>query len=164
MNNIKSNFTLIEKISLILSGFIIIVVCFIFMVIINNSEKEVIEVNVEVNKLLENVGDNPDKGEILKFIHQLMHPLIITDDNKEWGTQLVTKENIDNALMLLENISSNLYFYDELNGYLLKMSEGNFEDAVRIHNLIWNYQGGEIGRATKLDNEEISIITEMYFQ
>lgn len=70
-----------------------------------------------------------------------MHPLIITDDNKEWGTQLVTKENIGNALILIEEISSSLYFYDELKEYLLKMNEGNFQDAVKVHNLIWNYQG-----------------------
>ena len=164
MDNTKSNFTLVEKIILILSGFIVIVGCVISMAAINNSEKESIEVNVDVNKLLEDASENTDKREILRFVHQLMHPLIITNDNKEWGTQVVNKENIGNALILIEYISSNLYFYDELKGYLLKMSEGNFEDAVTVHNLIWNYQGGEIGRAIKLDEEEITIITEKYFQ
>lgn len=113
------------------------------------------------NKVLANVGKEGNEKESLKWIHELMHSLIIAKE--EWGRQYVTPENIDNALVMLED-ARDIEFYEEVKEGLLKMKNANFEDALKIHNVIWSYQHGNIGKGKVLDTDAINIITEKYFK
>lgn len=113
------------------------------------------------NKILADVGREGNQAKSLKWIHELMHPLIIAKE--EWGRQYVTPQNIDNALIMLED-AKDIEFYEEIKEGLLKMKDANFEDALNIHNLIWNYQHGTIGEGKELDTEALDIITEKYFK
>lgn len=89
-----------------------------------------------------------------------MHPLITADE--EWGWQYVTPENIENALIMVEDLKG-YKFYEEVKAGLLKMRDVNFEDAVKVHNLIWDYQNGTIGEGKELDYEKIDKIVNKYF-
>lgn len=114
----------------------------------------------ETNTIVSKVGNKGNDRESMQWIHELMHPLIKADE--KWGIQYVTPENIENALIMVEDLKEHEFYEDVKNG-LLKMRDANFEDAVIIHNLIWNYQMGTIGEGEGLDYESIDKITKKYF-
>ena len=112
-----------------------------------DSDKAAKEVLSEI-KAIEN---NEEKNQMVKdydFVHQMSNNLIIAEDGKIRGNQDVTLENIEAGMEMLKNDS---YIVDELS----KWKDGNFENAVEVHNYCWRILGGEEGRAKEILKEGI---------
>jgi len=71
---------------------------------------------------------------------------------EKWGSLEITAERIDEMLETLENTEfENAEFYREA---LTAWDEGDFSNAVYVHNEIWGIQGGTIGKALRLLTSE----------
>lgn len=118
----------------------------------------------------ENNNDESNEGNIVydefgvvNFIHHMSNQIINPADGKKFGVVEITPKNIEIALNSIENIN-NEEARDYLNKALTKWKNGNFGNAVEVHNYVWHMLGGEIGIASSLDEEEINKIKEKYFK
>lgn len=95
---------------------------------------------------IENIDDVKEKKQIVTdydFVHQMSNNLIIAEDGKIRGNQDVTLENIEAGIKMLKNDS---YIVEELN----KWKEGNFDNAVELHNYCWRILEGNEGKAKSI--------------
>lgn len=110
--------------------------------------KEAEEILVEINT----TKSDEEKGQIVRdydFVHQMSNNLIIAIDGKIRGNQDVTLENIDLGIEMLKNDS---YIVAEL----IKWKEGNFENAVEVHNYCWVILEGDEGKAEGISEEGVN--------
>lgn len=95
------------------------------------------------------VDDEPYKNNEAGFmqrVHDMTHQKIYAND--KWGALEANEENITMMLSLLdENDYEDEDYYLEV---LTKWKEGNFSNAVEVHNKIWRAQDGSIGKAKRL--------------
>lgn len=83
-------------------------------------------------------------------IHKMTHQKVHAED--KWGRETITDDLIADMLFHLESTEYvNQEFYFET---LTQWSEGNFDNAVDVHNFIWQLQGGTVGIATRLLSED----------
>lgn len=90
--------------------------------------------------------------ELQVHLHKMTHGKVVAD--KKWGKTPITMENVENLITIVE---ANNYEYEDF--YLKHLNDwknGNFSGAVEVHNRIWTWHGGTIGKATGLmsDAEE----------
>lgn len=96
-------------------------------------------------------GDMSDY-EMQLYLHEMTHNKVYAD--VKFGSRPLTA---DSVAKLIEIVLANSYqdekFYLET---LSAWQEGNFSNAVDVHNTIWSWHGGTIGKATRLmtDQEE----------
>ncbi|WP_163530945.1 DUF6241 domain-containing protein [Halobacillus ihumii] len=90
-------------------------------------------------------------------LHAMTHQKV--EAEKKWGDEQITPKKIDEMLGILMAVkqSDNMeykhfdFYWEALN----KWDKGNFDNAVIVHNRIWNLQNGTIGKATGfLSHEE----------
>ena len=94
--------------------------------------------------------DIKDEEDFMEAIHFMTHQKVSA--GTKWGALEITNERIDEMLSVLDKEDfSREDFYRET---LLAWKEGDFSNAVDVHNRIWNVQDGTIGRATGLLTEE----------
>lgn len=104
-------------------------------------EEEVQEVHVEKIKSEENFMD---------ILHHMTHQKVHAED--KWGAVEITDERIELMLEIAENSNfTHRNFYMET---LTEWQNGDFSNAVEVHNYIWELQNGNIGRALRLFTEE----------
>ena len=120
------------------------------------------------NKENNNEGTNGknivyDEYGVVNFIHQMSNQIINPADGKKFGVIKITPQNIEIALNSIKNINND-EARDYLNKALRKWQNGDFNNAVEVHNYVWHMLGGEIGIASSLDEEEINKIKAQYFK
>lgn len=120
------------------------------------------------NKENNNEGSNGknivyDEYGVVNFIHQMSNQIINPADGKKFGVIKITPQNIEIALNSIKNINND-EARDYLNKALRKWQNGDFNNAVEVHNYVWHMLGGEIGIASSLDEEEINKIKAQYFK
>lgn len=120
------------------------------------------------NKENNNEGSNGknivyDEYGVVNFIHQMSNQIINPADGKKFGVIKITPQNIEIALNSIKNINND-EARDYLNKALRKWENGDFNNAVEVHNYVWHMLGGEIGIASSLDEEEINKIKAQYFK
>ena len=120
------------------------------------------------NKENNNEGSNGknivyDEYGVVNFIHQMSNQIINLADGKKFGVIKITPQNIEIALNSIKNINND-EARDYLNKALRKWQNGDFNNAVEVHNYVWHMLGGEIGIASSLDEEEINKIKAQYFK
>ncbi|MDY3373959.1 MAG: DUF6241 domain-containing protein [Terrisporobacter othiniensis] len=120
------------------------------------------------NKENNNEGSNGknivyDEHGVVNFIHQMSNQIINPADGKKFGVIKITPQNIEIALNSIKNINND-EARDYLNKALRKWQNGDFNNAVEVHNYVWHMLGGEIGIASSLDEEEINKIKAQYFK
>ena len=99
-------------------------------------------------------------NEAIKFIHSLANTLIKSD--YKWQCGEVTPKTIELALKGVENIEDD-YDRMHLRNSLTKWKKGDFSNAVKVHNYVWEMLGGNIGKAEELDNDQINEIVNKYY-
>ena len=104
-----------------------------------------------------------DEFGVVNFIHHMSNQIINPADGKKFGVVEITPKNIEIALNSIENIN-NEEARDYLNKALTKWKNGNFGNAVEVHNYVWHMLDGQIGIASSLDEKEINKIKEKYFK
>lgn len=120
------------------------------------------------NKENNNEGSNGknivyDEYGVVNFIQQMSNQIINPADGKKFGVIKITPQNIEIALNSIKNINND-EARDYLNKALRKWQNGDFNNAVEVHNYVWHMLGGEIGIASSLDEEEINKIKAQYFK
>lgn len=123
-----------------------------------NSLKEKVEIE-EINK----TGEISNEAEVVNFIHQMSNQIINPVDGKKYGVLNITPNNIEIALKSIKNINDQ-EARDYLSTELSKWKEGVFSNAVEVHNYVWHMLGGNIGRASSLDDKKIDDIVNKYFK
>jgi hypothetical protein len=101
--------------------------------------------NIEFSEAEGNDGA-PSEWEFSDNLHKMTHQKVKAQ--VKWGSLEITEERINNMLKTAEE-SSYQYkdFYIET---LSAWQEGDFTNAVQVHNVIWKSQDGSIGIATGL--------------
>lgn len=117
----------------------------------------------EANEEQNNENIVYDEYGVVNFIHQMANQIINPADGKKFGVINITPENIDIALKSIKNINN-----DEARDYLKKeltrWKNGDFDNAVEVHNYVWHMLDGQIGIAVSPDEQEINKIREKYFK
>jgi len=104
----------------------------------------------KANEQVETVGLS--EGEFQIHLHQMTHQKIEATEKR--GAIEMTPERIEEMLKILR---ANEGAYEEYEFYeqsLTAWEEGNFSNAVNVHNTIWEWHNGTVGRATGLLSEE----------
>lgn len=99
--------------------------------------------------------------EELELIHSLANSLIKAE--YKWECTEVTPKTIKKAISgvdYLQDEYQRIYFRSNLE----KWQQGDFSNAVEVHNKVWSILKGNIGEAYALDEENISKIKEKYFK
>lgn len=104
-----------------------------------------------------------DEYGVVNFIHQMSNQIINPADGQKFGVIKITPENIEISLNSIKNINND-EAKDYLNKALRKWKNGDFYNAVEVHNYVWHMLDGEVGIASSLDEEEINKIKEKYFK
>lgn len=97
---------------------------------------------------------SPDMEEtqVQTYLHHMTHQKVKAD--KKWGAVEMTPQNIEDLLVIV-NANAKLYEHGEYYQTVLKeWQAGDFSNSVEVHNFIWNLQGGTVGRATGLLDEQ----------
>ncbi|MGL4913657.1 MAG: DUF6241 domain-containing protein [Romboutsia sp.] len=128
---------------------------------IKNEGEDEEEKYIEVYE--EDVYTPIDENETKNLIHEMANGLIHAIDNRENGYTEVTPKTIDIAIDSLKNL-----YNEEDREYLALLLEdwkiGDFDNAVEVHNYVWNMLNGEVGEAGSLDYEEIEKIKNNHFR
>ncbi|SHN22997.1 DUF6241 domain-containing protein [Gracilibacillus kekensis] len=115
-------------------------------------QEEVQEVDEE--KIL---SENSFMNTLHKMTHQKIHA------NEKWGAVEITPERINLMLDIAKDstFTHREFYMDALTAW----KNGDFSNAVEVHNYIWERQNGTIGRASRLlTEEEERQYVEMYFE
>ncbi|WP_223634512.1 DUF6241 domain-containing protein [Planococcus sp. 4-30] len=85
-------------------------------------------------------------------LHQMTHQKIIADKKK--GAIEMTPDNIDDLLTIVEANKDHYEHSDFYETTLTAWKQSDFSNAVHVHNTIWDWHGGTVGRATGLMTAE----------
>lgn len=89
--------------------------------------------------------------DLRKTIHYMSHQKVHAD-HKFGRKILIEKDKVESLYKMLDN---NEYEHEGLYREILgEWKEGNFENAVEHHNALWEIDGGNKGKATRLMTEE----------
>lgn len=100
---------------------------------------------------IESIDSMSQKKKVVKdydFVHQMSNNLIVAEDDKIRGYQSITLENINSAI---EMLSDDSFIVEELK----KWKNGEFENAVEVHNYCWRILGGNEGKAKGISEKGI---------
>lgn len=99
-------------------------------------------------------------NEAIKLIHSLANTLVQAE--YKWQCSEVTPKTIDMALEGVEKIKDD---YDKmhLRNSLRKWQDGDFSNAVDVHNYVWEMLDGTVGKAKELDKDKIQEIINEYY-
>ena len=103
-----------------------------------------------------------DEYDAIQFVHRMSNSVIKAKDNRKYGKIEITPDHIDIAISCLSlvNDESTRSFIE---GQLMEWKEGNFDNAVMIHNFVWDILNGEVGKAIAVDQNAVRKIRAKYF-
>jgi hypothetical protein len=96
----------------------------------------------------------PDKmteARLQFYLHEMTHSKVYAED--KWGAaRLMTPENIEELLAIVEasDFNEKAFYRNTLEDW----KEGDFSGAVDVHNTIWHWHRGSVGKATRLMTQE----------
>ena len=132
---------------------------------VENDNTEIVGLGNELEhsqKVLEISEINTQYG-VVDFIHRMSNKIIKPIDGRKNGSIDINPKTIDIALNSLKNIGdeeARNYLHYELS----KWKNGDFENAVLVHNYVWHMLDGNIGKALSLDTYEVNKIKSKYFK
>lgn len=106
----------------------------------------------ETKKAASKGSADMDETKVQIYLHQMTHQKIIADEKR--GAVEMSADNIANMLKI---VRANYDHYEHSDFYeeaLLAWEQGDFSNAVSVHNTIWNWHKGTVGRATGLMSQE----------
>lgn len=106
------------------------------------------------------VVEPKSNNEAIKLIHSLANTLVKAE--YKWQCSEVTPKTIGIALKGVEKIKDD-YDRMHLRNSLTKWKDGDFSNAVDVHNYVWEMLDGNVGKAEELDKDEIQNILKKYY-
>lgn len=108
----------------------------------------------------EDVVQPKSNNEAIKLIHSLANTLV--EAEYKWQCSEVTPKTIELALKGVEEIKDD-YDRMHLRNSLRKWKDGDFSNAVDVHNYVWEMLDGNVGKAEELDKDKIQDILNKYY-
>ena len=108
----------------------------------------------------EDVVQPKSNNEAIKLIHSLANTLV--EAEYKWQCSEVTPKTIELALKGVEEIKDD-YDRMHLRNSLRKWKDGDFSNAVDVHNYVWEMLDGNVGKAEELDKDKIQSILNEYY-
>lgn len=106
----------------------------------------------QTKKSVDKADADMEEERVQIYLHQMTHQKIIAD--KKRGAVEMSEENIGNMLKI---VKENYDYYEHSEFYektLMAWQDGDFSNSVSVHNTIWNWHNGTVGRATGLMSAE----------
>ncbi|WKA55856.1 DUF6241 domain-containing protein [Planococcus shixiaomingii] len=102
------------------------------------------------------------EAQVQEYFHHMTHQKVEAD--KKWGAVKMTPENIESLLVIVKANQDKYEHGEYYRTILEEWQAGNFENAVSVHNFVWQLKGGTVGRATGLldEAEERAFIEERF--
>ncbi|MBZ5199871.1 hypothetical protein HU147_01470 [Planomicrobium chinense] len=92
-----------------------------------------------------------DEKKLQDHLHEMSHSKVYAAD--KWGqVRLITPANIAELQTIVE--AGDFEEKDFYQSTLEAWQKGDFSNAVDVHNTIWSWHGGTIGKASRLMTEE----------
>lgn len=111
-----------------------------------HSPVESVEAKTNGESTYELYTESLEETQFQQTLHEMTHQKIHAE--AKWGATEITEEQIDTMLATMEKES---YVHEEYyREVLTAWKNGDFSNAVEVHNKIWEIQGGTIGRAERL--------------
>ncbi len=85
-------------------------------------------------------------------MHQMTHQKIVA--TKKRGVVEMSPVNIESLLLIVRENADHYEHADFYESTLTKWQESDFSNAVAVHNTIWDWHSGTVGRATGLMSAE----------
>lgn len=88
--------------------------------------------------------------EFMQTMHEMTHQKVKASE--KWGFTPMTPQQIEKMLLILDkaDYKHEDFYREALNAW----KNGDFSNAVEVHNTIWEWQGGTIGKAYGLMSPE----------
>ena len=107
----------------------------------------------------------PTEKHFIKTLHGMTHQKVQADE--KWTLVEMTDARIDDMLAILERVDDGEGKYAHYDFYYKTLSqwkEGNFENALDVHNKLWRMSDGTVGRANRLltADEERTFVEDHY--
>ena len=104
--------------------------------------------------------DIPSEQHFMNTLHGMTHQKVYADE--KWTLVEMTDERIDDMLAILDQVEGKGEYehYDLYKQALMKWKNGNFENAVYVHNELWSLNNGSVGKASRLlsaDEEQVFV-------
>ncbi|MGL5315164.1 MAG: DUF6241 domain-containing protein [Peptostreptococcaceae bacterium] len=122
-----------------------------------------VEAETKVESSNQSVLIPRNEYDAIQFVHRMSNSIIKAKDNRKYGQIEITPENIDIAISSLDLVgdsSTRSYIKDQLN----KWKDGDFDNAVTIHNFVWDILEGEVGKAIAVDRNAVREIKAKHFE
>ena len=88
------------------------------------------------------------EGEVQTYLHRMTHQKIVAEEKR--GAIEMSPQNIQNMLTIVRENAGNYEHSDFYEESLTAWEQGDFSNAVTVHNTIWNWHDGTVGKATGL--------------
>lgn len=133
--------------------------------ILGIKDREIIEGSIDSsNETIfieeKDVSKPESNNEAIKLIHSLANTIVKAE--YKWQCTEVTPKTIKLAIDGISKIEGE-YDRMHLKNSLNKWKKGDFSNAVKVHNYVWQMLDGSVGKAEALDNDIINSITEKYY-
>jgi len=102
------------------------------------------EMSQEESKELKSADYYPE-ADVYDIIHRMANTKIIAENNKIWGELPMEPEEIQNLKVIVEKV--NYEDREQLLDILNRWETGDFSQADKDHNYVWEKLGGTIGKA-----------------
>ncbi|QHJ70621.1 DUF6241 domain-containing protein [Planococcus halotolerans] len=106
----------------------------------------------QAKKSVDKADADMDEERVQIYLHQMTHQKIVAD--KKRGAVEMSEENITNMLKIVKENYDHYEHSDFYEQTLMAWQDGDFSKAVSVHNTIWNWHNGTVGRATGLMTAE----------
>ncbi len=95
------------------------------------------------------LSDGMGEVSVQLYIHEMTHNKIYAD--VKYGSRPITAEGIATLKEIVQknDYQDEKFYLETLNAW----EEGNFSNAVNVHNTIWTWHGGTIGKAQRMMTE-----------
>lgn len=104
----------------------------------------------KANDKVETVGLNEVQFQVK--LHQMTHQKIEATEKR--GAIEMTPARIDEMIKILRANEGAYEAYDFYEQSLTAWEQGDFSNAVKVHNTIWEWHNGTVGRATGMMSKE----------
>mgnify|MGYP003292770621 CR=1 FL=1 len=115
----------------------------------------------EIRTELFNGQSVPREEAFMEALHKMTHQKVYA--TPKWGVLEITEERLNEMLQVVKESH-----YDQENFYLETLEtwlQGDFSNAVEVHNYIWTLQEGTVGEAERLlDPDEEAEYIEQYLR
>ncbi|HET7628632.1 MAG TPA: DUF6241 domain-containing protein [Bacillales bacterium] len=88
------------------------------------------------------------EAEIMRTLHEMTHQKVVSSE--KWGAVPMTLENVKAMIAIVRKRKESLEHYAFYRKMLNSWERGDFSQAVDQHNLLWKWEDGTVGRATRL--------------